>query len=246
MFRIAEEKPTSTIEQEQHTPLPTTKSGSIFNLEDQFLFYGQYHHNPVNIIIHLVCVPTIFFTSLILSHYYALFLLTDLRWLTGPLQLPELLARSALFGAEGTTYDLNLATLTSLGYAAYFIVLEPFAGLLYAPILLAMGHWSNLIVNSFPDTYLGPTLAIWTLSWIMQFIGHGHFEKRKPALIDNLFQSIVLAVFFVWIEALFFLGYRPKLADSIHLKISSAVAQFKASSPSSSTSKDSSPPSKFS
>ncbi|PLW20451.1 hypothetical protein PCANC_08333 [Puccinia coronata f. sp. avenae] len=215
---------------DQNTPLLTRRqSYSIFNLEDQFLFYGQYHHNPVNIIIHLVCVPLIFFTSLILAHYFSLFPKTDLTWLTGPLEFPQFLVRTGLFGASGTTYALNLATLTSLGYAGYFILLEPVAGLLYAPILFAFGHWSNLLVDTFPDSYVSPTLALWTLSWIMQFIGHGHFEKRKPALIDNLFQSIVLAVFFVWIESLFFLGYRPKLARSIHTKVSAAVAQYKAS-----------------
>lgn len=227
-LHTAEHVPTP-MQADQNTPLLPRKSYSIFNLEDQFLFYGQYHHNPINILIHLVCVPLIFFTSLILAHHFAFFAKTDLAWLTGPLELPEVLVRTGLFGGSGTTYVLNLATLTSLGYAAYFVALEPVAGLLYAPILLAMGHWSNLLVDAFPYSYMRPTLAVWTFSWILQFIGHGHFEKRKPALIDNLFQSIVLALFFVWIESLFFLGYRPKLARCIHNKIHAAVAQYKAS-----------------
>ncbi|OAV97094.1 hypothetical protein, variant [Puccinia triticina 1-1 BBBD Race 1] len=224
---------------DQDTPLlPTTKSYSIFNLEDQFLFYGQYHHNPVNILIHLICVPVIFFTSLILAHQFGFFPHTVL----GAVELPELLVRTGWFGQTGAMYELNMSTVTSIGYALYFVALEPVAGLLYMPILLAFGHWANLIVTSFPDSYFNPTLAIWVLSWILQFVGHGHFEKRKPALIDNLFQSIVLAVFFVWIEALFFLGYKPALARSIHRKIAAAVAQFKASSPSHSP--QSPPPSK--
>jgi uncharacterized membrane protein YGL010W len=62
--------------------------------------------------------------------------------------------------------------------------------------------------------------------WIAQFIGHGAFEGRAPALFDNLFQcrsdpsptmkltlcsAVVLAVFFVWMELLFSLGYKPEL-----------------------------------
>jgi uncharacterized membrane protein YGL010W len=31
-------------------------------------------------------------------------------------------------------------------------------------------------------------LVVKAVSWIMQFIGHGVFEGRRPALIDNLVQ----------------------------------------------------------
>lgn len=58
------------------------------------------------------------------------------------------------------------------------------------------------------------------LAWIAQFIGHGVFEHRAPALLDNLVQgeafiessrggivdqlaALVLAPFFVHLEALF-------------------------------------------
>ncbi|KAI9627988.1 hypothetical protein H4Q26_018265 [Puccinia striiformis f. sp. tritici PST-130] len=180
---------TTAIDQENETPLQST---SIFNLEDQFLFYGQYHHNPTNIIIHLICVPVIFFTTLILVHRSFFFDKTVL----GSFDLPDLLTHTGIYGGNnGSIYELNLATLTSLGYTIYFILLEPIAGLLYSPILLSFGHWSNVIVSSYPSEYFKITLIIWTISWILQFIGHGKFEKRKPALIDNLFQSIVLACF---------------------------------------------------
>lgn len=36
--------------------------------------------------------------------------------------------------------------------------------------------------------------------WVAQFVGHGVFEKRAPALLDNLFQAIFMAPLFVVIE----------------------------------------------
>lgn len=209
--------------------LKPSRFQSIFNLEQQLLFYGQYHHNPVNILIHLICVPLIFFTSLILAHKASFFASTDLQSLTGPIEVPEILIKTGLFGPSGTTYDLNLATIVSIIYSVYFIILEPIAGLLYSPILLSFGHWSNLISSEeyYGESYFMPTLVIWIFAWIFQFIGHGKFEKRKPALVDNLFQSIVLAVFFVWIESLFFLGYRPKLKQSLDTQIERAIAKYK-------------------
>jgi len=36
------------------------------NLEQQLVFYGSYHHNPVNIAIHIACVPLILMTFLLL------------------------------------------------------------------------------------------------------------------------------------------------------------------------------------
>lgn len=50
-----------------------------------------------------------------------------------------------------------------------------------------------------------------TAAWIAQFVGHGKFEGRAPALLDSLFQSLVLAVFFVFMEVLFMAGYKPQL-----------------------------------
>jgi uncharacterized membrane protein YGL010W len=35
-------------------------------------------------------------------------------------------------------------------------------------------------------------LYLHILSWIMQFAGHGLFERRAPALLDSLVQGIIL------------------------------------------------------
>nr|XP_034914776.1 LOW QUALITY PROTEIN: 2-hydroxy-palmitic acid dioxygenase MPO1-like [Populus alba] len=46
--------------------------------------------------------------------------------------------------------------------------------------------------------------------WTGQFIGHGVFEKRAPALLDNLVQAFIMAPFFVLLEALqTSFGYEP-------------------------------------
>lgn len=36
------------------------------DLEKHLVFYGSYHSNPVNVAIHMVCVPTILMTSFLL------------------------------------------------------------------------------------------------------------------------------------------------------------------------------------
>ena len=63
---------------------------------------------------------------------------------------------------------------------------------------------------------------VFLLAWIAQFVGHGVFEGRAPALLDSLVQcecvlsrwnvangdiALVLANFFVFMEGLFMLGY---------------------------------------
>jgi uncharacterized membrane protein YGL010W len=53
------------------------------------------------------------------------------------------------------------------------------------------------------------------------------FEGRAPALLDSLLQSLVLAVFFVWLEVLFFLGYRPELHKRLQSKTGVLVAEYR-------------------
>ncbi|KAG8071190.1 hypothetical protein GUJ93_ZPchr0006g43877 [Zizania palustris] len=58
--------------------------------------------------------------------------------------------------------------------------------------------------------------------WTMQFIGHGVFEKRAPALFDNLVQAFLMAPFFVLLEVLHkFVGYEPY--PGFHAKVSKMI-----------------------
>ncbi|KAI7978814.1 putative endoplasmic reticulum membrane protein C16E8.02 [Camellia lanceoleosa] len=43
-------------------------------------------------------------------------------------------------------------------------------------------------------------LAAQLFCWTGQFIGHGIFEKRAPALLDNLAQAFLMAPYFVFLE----------------------------------------------
>lgn len=49
------------------------------------------------------------------------------------------------------------------------------------------------------------------------------FEKRRPALLDSLFQSLVLAPLFVWMELLFACGYRPGLLTDVRRRVEARV-----------------------
>jgi len=82
------------------------------------------------------------------------------------------------------------------------------AGILYLPIMLTYAYLGLVVI---PNGHSHLSLILWTLSWIAQFIGHGIFEKRAPALLTNLPQSIHAAVFFVWLELLFEFGFHPAL-----------------------------------
>lgn len=89
--------------------------------------------------------------------------------------------------------------------------MEPVAGGLLAPLLLAATAYGKHLTSTYGSTANYSAGAIHAVCWIAQFIGHGVFEGRKPALIDNLVQALLLAPFFVWMEILFYFGYRPEL-----------------------------------
>jgi 2-hydroxy fatty acid dioxygenase len=64
-------------------------------------------------------------------------------------------------------------------------------------------------------------------SWLAQFVGHGVFEGRAPALLDNVFQAFFLAPLFVWLEVLFALGYRPELKSRVDKLVEGDVEKFR-------------------
>ncbi len=59
-------------------------------------------------------------------------------------------------------------------------------------------------ISIFSLSNMQSTIFLHILSWILQFIGHGVFEKRKPALLDNIF-LVFNAPVFVNIELMNFI-----------------------------------------
>ena len=113
----------------------------------------------------------------------------------------------------------NLGTITAILYASLYILMEPVAGGMLAPLMLGGAAYANHLTSAFgiKANYWGIGLHI--LSWLFQFVGHGLFEGRAPALLDNLVQALFLAPFFVWMEILFFFGYRPELKQRLDTAI---------------------------
>jgi len=75
--------------------------------------------------------------------------------------------------------------------------------------------------------YVSTAAAVHTFSWIAQFLGHGFAEGRAPALLDNLLGAVVLAPFFVHLEILFALGYRPAMHKRINNAIGKEIARIR-------------------
>ncbi len=55
--------------------------------------------------------------------------------------------------------------------------------------------------------------ALFVVGWALQFLGH-HYEGKRPALIDNLFQGFI-GPMFLMAEVMVVNGYRRDLANSV-------------------------------
>lgn len=179
------------------------------DLEKQLRFYGAYHHNPVNIGIHMTCVPLILaFGILLATNSPTLIPLPE--WLTIP-NLP-----------------LNLGTIGAILYSGFYILLEPVAGSALLPLIIGWTAYANHLTTTMPSAINKIAIGVQIVAWIAQFVGHGVYEGRAPALLDNLAQAFLLAPFFVFMEALFHFGYRPELQKRVSEAVEKEIQKVKA------------------
>ncbi|KAJ0578167.1 putative 2-hydroxy-palmitic acid dioxygenase Mpo1 [Helianthus annuus] len=181
----------------------------LFDLEKYFSFYGAYHSNPVNIFIHMLFVWPILFTSLVILYFTPTLV---------HVSLPNNLV-------------LNYGFLFTLIYAGFYVCLDVKAGSLAG--LMCFVCW---VFGSFLAQHLGFSLA-WKVVVAAQlfcytglFIGHGVFEKRAPALLDNFIQAYLTGPFFVLLEVLqMTFGYEPysSFNDSVKAKVDANIAKWK-------------------
>ncbi|KAI4635202.1 uncharacterized protein J4E87_000152 [Alternaria ethzedia] len=125
---------------------------------------------------------------------------------------------------------LNLGTIAAATYSTLYLMLSPnLAGVTVTPIILAFASLSNRLTQRYNKTKVNSIAgAIHVVSWILQFVGHGKFEGRKPALLDNLVQALFLAPLFVWYEILFKMGLYKNLRREVDMGIEVEIAKMKA------------------
>lgn len=192
-----------------------SKNSLGFNLKEQLAFYGSYHSNPINQAIHAIFVPLILWSTTV--------------WLaTTPPLLPVPRASEAHpSDIDFITYHCVFnGTFALLGsYAFYYILLAPVAGISWT-LCVALPMW--ITANFFYTTVSNPiawSVGVHIFSWFAQVhLGHIVYEKRKPALLDSLLQSLILAPLFVWFEVLFFAGFYPALYTDVQGRVQTELS----------------------
>lgn len=198
----------------------------LFDLEGALGFYGSYHNNRINQLIHVIFVPCIVWSFMVIINY---------------LSVDTVLGQHVyLFGAKASyTYPwlavindnlvLGAGLVFYIAISAYYLSLTFFPALTYDLImfgmLLSSGYFYQHVTHAWSYA-----LALHVLAWYMQIHpGHGIFEKRAAALTDNFFGGLALGPLFAWYEVLFTLGWNPQLRERLQKVIDRNIAEWKSS-----------------
>lgn len=95
-----------------------------------------------------------------------------MRYSLASLSLPQAIG--------GGDLDLTFPVIYVALSALYYITLEALAGVMYAPILLTMGHLSNVVYANDPDSAIKYAGWAFGAAWVAQFIGHGKVRHAGP------------------------------------------------------------------
>ena len=180
----------------------------LFNVVPFYAAYGSYHHNTTNKTIHIVGVPAIVWSFLLFFT------------LAPPLPVEPISPLPALSLTWGAPLVLILIAL----YTAMDVAVG-----LFATVLLGVSYCgANLYLDVFGATStLHMAVGIQVVGWGTQFLGHAVFEKRRPALFDNLLQ-VFIAPFFVMLEILFLFGYKKEVQEECEKVILSNIQKMDA------------------
>lgn len=152
-------------------------------------FYSTYHQKIMTRYTHFVGVPLVILSIMIFLGFIKII-------------IPGVFAT-------------NFAWVATLIALIFYFRLNWQLALALTPIMLILLWFANLF------SYAGPTkLGLWAfiitfvLGWGFQLYGH-YIEGRKPALMDNLFQSLIAPLFLV-AELFFLAGLMQPLKEQIY------------------------------
>lgn len=136
--------------------------------------YAVSHRNPLNQVIHVICVPAIFFATLAL-----LWLVPVGRFVPG---LP----------AEVAAW-INLATLL-MPLAGVFYLSLSFGSFLVGVIWTVLSVLLILAIRHAHLPLFAIAATVWVVAWIAQFYGH-HVEGAKPSFADDILFLLIGPLF---------------------------------------------------
>ena len=150
--------------------------------------YASVHRDWRNKATHFVGIPVIVFSLLLLLSLW----------------------RFEVGGREWTL-SLAVAIVAALGW----IALDLGIGVIMAVLMAPAWYAADALAGA-----LGSSSAVWMAfivlfvgGWVLQFLGH-HYEGKRPALLDNIFQGFIGPMFLV-AETMVVMGYRRDLADAM-------------------------------
>jgi uncharacterized membrane protein YGL010W len=153
----------------------------------QLASYASVHRDARNKATHFIGIPVIVFSLVLAASQWQV----------------EVAGRTMSAAAV-------LAVLGVLGW----LLLDLGIGFVMAAIMVPTWYAAEALAAA-----LGPAATWWAFAvlfvggWVLQFLGH-HFEGKRPALMDNLFQAFVGPMFLV-AEVLVESGWRRDLATAV-------------------------------
>lgn len=148
--------------------------------------YAAYHRDSRNVASHVLGIPVIVLSVLILLSRVSVDVL-------GVVVTPALLVflLSSLFYFR-----------LSFPYGLVMFVLNGF-------LLLTAGHFATVSWGA----WLGTGVGIFVLGWAIQFLGH-HYEGKSPAFLHDV-MGLVIGPLFVVVEMSFLMGFGRALQGQI-------------------------------
>lgn len=155
------------------------------NLQQYLEEYGHSHQHPVNQVIHFICVPIIFFTTLGL-----LWLVPIGQWLGLQASVAEWVNGATLLGVLSVFFYLKMSPGSLLMMAAWFAV--SVAGI--------------LAIQASGLSLLWICAGIWGAAWVVQLLGH-KIEGTKPSFFKEV-EFLLVGPLFVADELLHFNSHK--------------------------------------
>ena len=146
-----------------------------------YLFYKKYHKNRINKLIHLFCIPMIVWSFCVILNKFTS---CNETYFDG----------SLLFKTK-----IDLSLFTCFSYLLFYFLLDYYT-LIPMFLYLSFIYGTSYLFNMYVANSVTYAIYINIFSWIMQFIGHYFFEGNRPALIDSIFQSFLMAPLFSYFE----------------------------------------------